>query len=122
MGRVSHAPTGIAAPRRFIASSVALAAMMAIAAASARADITVHSSVNVTGEPEGDQGSPGAMYPLLITTYYKGDKARVEFPAGTATIYDQAAGRVYSLDVMRKTYSVVTLKQMSTPAASLRDS
>jgi hypothetical protein len=101
--------------------TAAFAALVAGLAANAHADLTVRSTVNVTGGPQQAHDAP-SRYPLQVTSYYKGKKARVEAEDGTATIYDLASGKVYSLDTARKTYSVTTLKQMAAPAAALRDS
>src|SRR5689334_6672616 len=108
-------------PRRHRVPAATLAALIAGAAANAHADLTVRSTVNVTGGPRQAQETTPPRYPQQITTYYKGDKARVQSGDGTATLYDLASGKVYSLDNARKTYSVITLKQMAAPALGLRD-
>ena len=47
-----------------------------------------------------------------MTTYYKGDKARVDADDGTVTLYDRAAEKVYTLHPAEKTCSMLPLKKM----------
>jgi hypothetical protein len=45
-----------------------------------------------------------------ITTFYKGDKARVEGSNGVVTLYDRTAQKVYTLNSELHTYTVAALK------------
>lgn len=119
---------------RRVGAGLSLLAVMGSAALAARADLVIVSQVTVSGaaNPElragrapdtavSDTPAPGAN-PTVYTlkTYYKGKLARYEMPDGTATIYDGAKGRVYTLDPQQKTYRVVAMKDaLSLPAPIL---
>jgi hypothetical protein len=89
-------------------STVVAGITLFIAASPTRSDVKIVSEINVTGLP---QGQSGTAYPQSFTTYYKGEKARIEWP-GTVTIYDTAVEKVYLLHPDDKTYSVVTFKKL----------
>lgn len=90
-----------------------LAAVFVVSACRAEGDMTVVSQVNVIGladYPGADAFAPSSKaFPEVITTYYKGDKARTEVPGGPVTIYDSGAGKVYTL-MPDKTFTVSPLK------------
>ena len=94
------------ARRRALTAAIGIA--LAAGAAAARADVTVVSDVNVTGAPNRGPGmgfgAPAHKFPARVTLYYKGGKARSEEKGGAVTIYDSAAGKVYTLDTTKKTY------------------
>jgi hypothetical protein len=85
----------------------------------ARADLTIVTEVNTSrsGGPAGAETA--APSPQTVTTYYKGDKARVEAADGTVTLYDRAAEKVYTLHPAEKTFSALPLKQMLERGADL---
>ena len=80
-------------------------------AAPAHADVKIVTDVTVTRQSTegGDAGVPATQ---TVTTYYKGRYARVEVAGGPVTLYNDDAGRVYTLDPAAKTYYVLPLKQV----------
>lgn len=84
---------------------------LALSAAPAGADVKIVSDVTVTRQSTegGDAGVPATQ---TVTTYYKGRYARVEVAGGPVTLYNDDAGRVYTLDPAAKTYYVLPLKQV----------
>ena len=80
----------------------------------ARADLKVMVEVSVSGMPEPARRTGKApTYPRQVTTYYRGDRARIEVTSGPITLYDYAADRVYILDPEKKTYTTESLRRVS---------
>ena len=77
-------------------------------AAAARADVKIVSQITVTRQP--DNGAAAA--PEMVTSYYKGRRARVEVAGGPVTLYNADSERVYTLDPIKKTYYVLPAKQV----------
>lgn len=90
--------------RRIFASAVSMAAL-GVMATMARADVKVVAEVKVTGIPAAAaaQGAPDLKKPIITTTYYKGNKQRVE-SGGTITITDYDTGKVTTLNPEKKTF------------------
>ncbi len=84
---------------------------LAFPAVSARADVKIVSDVTVTRQ-SSDGGDSGVPATQTVTTYYKGRYARVEVAGGPVTLYNDDAGRVYTLDPAARTYYVLPLKQV----------
>ncbi|MEO7714701.1 MAG: hypothetical protein ABIY70_00745 [Capsulimonas sp.] len=108
------------------AITLAIGVALAAIAAATRADVTIVSEVNVTGGMNrggggggrGFGGGAGAaqQFPKTVSLYYKGDKARSEEKGGPVTIYDAAAGKIYTLDTAKKTYYEQSLADIASGA------
>ncbi len=80
------------------------------------------------GPDENGEGMPGmdpeqlppARKATTVTTYLKGDRARIETSGGTTVICDLKAARIYTLNVSRKTYIASPLKDYLNPAATAK--
>lgn len=89
-------------------------------AGNARADIKVISKMTMDGPSmaglAGGLGGGAAASkpgePSKTTTYYKGNKVRVEDASGMITITDNDAGTMTQIDTKKKTYSTVKLSEM----------
>ncbi|HLK58270.1 MAG TPA: hypothetical protein VKU00_17015 [Chthonomonadaceae bacterium] len=87
--------------------------LLALSGFIAKADLRVQSEVKIThpsdttAQNQTDKQSPVEDV-QSFTTYYKGDKVRVEREDGSVTLYDRAADRVYRLSPMDKTYTVLS--------------
>ncbi|BDI29763.1 hypothetical protein CCAX7_18140 [Capsulimonas corticalis] len=111
---------GLSPRTRQRALTIAIGVALAAIAAATRADVSIVSDVNVTGAPNRGPG-PGMgfggaaqKFPKTVSIYYKGAKARAEEKGGPVTIYDAAAGKIYTLDTTKKTYYVQSLSEIGT--------
>jgi hypothetical protein len=91
--------------RRIFASAVSMVAL-GVMATVARADVKVVSEVKMTGIPAAAAAQPGVpdlKKPIITTTYYKGNKQRVE-SGDTVIITDYETGKVTTLNPAKKTF------------------
>jgi hypothetical protein len=77
--------------------------------ASSQDSVTQGSSLT-TPHPSPD--AEASRSPRTVTTYYKGSQARVEAADGGVTIYDLAAGKLYTLHPTDRTYGVASLQSI----------
>lgn len=104
--------------QKYSAVLAALAVTLPLAAA-ARADIKIVSETTIKGVPsQAKTQMPDLDKPRTVTTYYKGSKQRIE-DGKNVTITDFDTGKVYSLDVAKKTYSETDLNAASADMAGI---
>lgn len=89
------------------AAGMVLVSVPGPALADAKIVTRTSSSGGMAGARPGSDGSGATS-----TSYYKGDKVRVE-TGNNVMIYDCAADRLYTLDTAKKTYTVATLQQLA---------
>lgn len=80
----------------------------------ARADVKIVSQATVKGLPAQAQAQmPDLGKPYTVTTYYKGDKQRVENDSDkSVTISDFKDGKLYTLNPSKKTYYVTNFADL----------
>ena len=92
--------------RGFCTVATTVVAVVAVTS-SVWADVTVVSEITTKGLPAGIKGNAASSSgkPTIATTYYKGDKQRVE-TGDSITITDYTTGKTTALDVKKKTYTI----------------
>lgn len=80
-------------------------------ASSSTSSTAATTSSQTSGSTSGSTSTATQTPPQVVTTYYKGKKARVEKPDGSVLLYDGDAKKVYVLSVKEKTYYPLTWKQ-----------
>jgi len=97
----------------------AVAALFSLAVCGANADLTIQVERTITqAPPSASNADAPAPTVQKITTFYKGDKARVEGLNGVVTLYDRSAQKVYTLNSEQHTYTVAALKDELAGATS----
>jgi hypothetical protein len=96
-------------PSGLAATAAMIAALAAVATSPARADVTVVTETTVTGLPAAARAMIGSRLPesgkpTTTTTYYKGDKQRIESDDAIA-LYDSATDTLITLNPGDKTYT-----------------
>jgi len=76
------------------------------------ADLTLVSTVNVIGMPLDPGHSDNFQFPLTITTFFQGEKARMEVSDGRVYIFDNEKDTVYQLDTKFDTFRTGSIKNL----------
>jgi hypothetical protein len=94
---------------------MAATAVVALSVTLARADVKIVSEVTIKGAPKAAQAQVSDK-PFITTVYYKASRQRTETDKGV-TITDLDGDKFYTLDPVKKTYYVMSSKDIEKMAA-----
>lgn len=85
----------------------------------AAADVTIVSSIDVTGLPVSTSNAAVSDFPLTVTTFFQGEKSRLEVSDGSVYLFDADKNTVYQIDSKFHTYRTESIQDLESFKSSL---